>query len=93
MCAKVNQRVDAPRTQPGVEGNIGVPRRQIGIVILRFAVGAEPAVGLQCHHSIARLHDPEAESTVVAGGIRFAGPQAALMRATASAGQALRCVR
>ena len=30
MCAKVNQRVDAPRTQPRVEGNIGVARRQIG---------------------------------------------------------------
>ena len=52
--AEMNQRVDLRRlAQPGVERDVGMARRAVGVVIARLAIAQRAAVGLQQDEDVA----------------------------------------
>ncbi len=72
MGAEMDQRMDGlDLAQPEIEGDIGVARRQIGVVVARFAVERIAAVGLDRGDELAVTREAQNEMPVAERGVVF----------------------
>ena len=55
--------------QPEIEGDIGVARRQVRVVIARLAVERIAAVGLDCRDELAVAREAQGEMSVADGRV------------------------